>query len=498
MKICLEETKRISNSSNSSFGTKELNEGKVVVLIDALDEIANDNDREGIVKKIVEFHNSYPNCKLILTSRDYAFLTKIPDIKRFSIFNLSPISYKEVDQILKRFEKKQALTKETSKEIMRRLQEIHGMELNPLLVTIFAATSDYNRKDIPANITELFKKFTEMMLGRWDEEKGLSQQFHAPLKDFILCQIAFEMHRRKTTNMDLDEFKLILEKELSSRGHTANIDQLTEEILMRSNLFRIIQNRIEFRHHLLQEFFAGRGIPGSQYLKSIVYDLWWQRAIVFYFGENPEDSEGLNDIVKFLNISSIEDNFTASLTLGLALQTAYLVIVEDKINLFDKVVKGIAAAKEQMIEKVLKGKYPLTKFITYYLLGRDSVACSFIESNVEKLIDQFKILKPSPDEEEIFIFWLIVGLIEAGSISRAEQLVKKYKPKDNGLLLAIHLGCFLVSNLRVTTKEEKKISENIMHLLDERIKGLREQLLSEFKSELLEIRMGSVVAIDKE
>lgn len=496
--ICLDETKRITNSPTSSFGTKELNEGRVLVLIDALDEIANIIDQEVIVKKIIEFHNNYPNCKIVLTSRNESFLNKIPDIQKFSVFNISPISYKEVDQILKRFEKKQALTKESSKEIMRRLQDIHGMELNPLLVTIFAATSDYSRKDIPANITELFKKFTEMMLGRWDERKGLSQQFHAPLKDFILCQIAFEMHRRKTTHMELNEFKSILEKELRIRGHEADVNQLTEEILSRSNLFRIIQNRIEFRHHLLQEFFAGRGIPSSEYLQSIVYDLWWQRAIVFYFGENPQDSKGLNDIAKFLNTSSIEDNFTASLTLGLALQAAYLVIVEDKIDLLDKVIHGISVAKDEVIEKVLEGDYPLRKFITYYLIGRDSVACSFIESNIEKLMDQFKLRNPSEDEEEIFTFWLIVGLIESGSIIKAEQLIKKYRPKDNRLLLAIHLGCFLVANLRVTTKNEKKVAENIMHHLGDRIKGLREKFLNEFKSELLELRKGSVVAIDKE
>ena len=172
-----QETKRITSSSISSFGTKELNDGKVVVLIDALDEIANDDDREGIVKKIIEFNLNYPNCKLILTSRNYSFLNKIPEIKKFVVYSISPISYKEVDQILKRFEKKEALTKENSKELMRRLQEIHGMGLNPLLVTIFAATSDYNRKDIPANITELFKKFTEMMLGRWDERRVFLNNF---------------------------------------------------------------------------------------------------------------------------------------------------------------------------------------------------------------------------------------------------------------------------------------------------------------------------------
>ena len=139
--------------------------------------------------------------------------------------------------------------------------------------------------------------------------------------------------------MELIEFKSISEKELGSRGHSADVSQLSDEILNRSNLFRVIQSRIEFRHLLLQEFFAGRGIPSSEYLRSIVYDIWWQRAIVFYFGDNPDDSEGLKDIIKFLNLSSIEESFTASLTLGLALQAAYLVKIEDQ-NLICLIMSG--------------------------------------------------------------------------------------------------------------------------------------------------------------
>lgn len=496
VEICIEETKRITNSINPSISNDNLKNGDVIILIDALDEVSCDEDREIVLKKILDFSNNYSKCKVVITSRNIPFLSKNEEMKKILSYSISPINFTDIDRILKRFEKKQALTKEGAKEIMRRLQQIHGMELNPLLVTIFAATSDYNRKDIPANITELFKKFTEMMLGRWDEAKKLEQQYHAPLKDFLLCKIAFEMHSRKNTSILISEFKYFIKKELISRGHKGNVDQLTDEILNRSNLFRFQDDKIEFRHFLLQEFFAGRGIPSKDYLKTIIYDLWWQRAIVFYFGQNPDESTGLVEIMECSTISSRKDIFTASLTIGLALQAAYLIKIDIKSKLLESVIRGISLGKDDVVIKIGRNNHPLMNFISYYLIGRDSVACNFLSEQVDDIITNFNNLNPSKDEYEVFMFWLIIGLIESGALDVAENYVKKFKPKDARFLLAIHLGCFLTHNLRITSKESKRIAENIMRRLEERITKLREEFLEEYKSELIELKMGEIVAIE--
>lgn len=496
VEICMDETKRITSSTNPSFSNDNLNNGDVIILIDALDEVPCDESREIVIGKAIEFNNNYPNCKLIFTSRKISFLNRNESMKKLLSYSISPINFTDIDRILKRFEKKHTLTKEEAKEVMRRLQQIHGMELNPLLVTIFAATSDYNRKDIPANITELFKKFTEMMLGRWDEAKKLEQQYHAPLKDFLLCKIAFEMHRRKNTFMFVREFREFIERELISRGHKGNVDQLTDEILNRSNLFRFQDDKIEFRHFLLQEFFAGRGIPSKDYLKSIVYDLWWQRAIVFYFGQNPEDATGLIEIMEYSDISTSKDIFTASLTVGLALQAAYLVKLDTKTSLIEKVIKGISLGKDEVVIKLGNNNHPLMNFIAYYLLGRDSVACNFLAEQADELISNFKEMKPNDEEYEVFMFWLIIGLIESGALDIAEHFVKTFRPNDTRFLLAIHLGCFITYNLRITSKELKKNAENIMKRLEERITKLRQEFLEEYKTELLELKMGEIVAIE--
>ena len=213
VEICYEETRRLLSSPAECFSINDLQEGKVMVFIDALDEISSDASRKAVLNAIEEFSNLYPKCKVLLTSREHpSLLTSDAESdsgKEYITYFISPIDLSQASQLVDKLRRQQNLSSENSKEIIRRLQQIHGMELNPLLVTVFVATSDYSKQDIPANISELFKKYTEMMLGRWDQNKGLAQQYQAPLKDFIITKVAYEMHRREVTNIKLEEFNEI-------------------------------------------------------------------------------------------------------------------------------------------------------------------------------------------------------------------------------------------------------------------------------------------------
>lgn len=498
VEICVDATKAITHSNKGSFTTSDLQAGRVVILVDALDELGSADSRAAVLRLIDEFHQLYPHCRIVVTSRDYTFVKSLRELQTFEKYWLSPISYSEAAQILKNLQKGKGLPQESSQEILRRLQEVHGMDLNPLLVTVFAATSDHSRQDIPANITELFKKFTELMLGRWDASKGISQQYHAPLKDFILAKIAFEMHHRRTTSIDISEFKSIIETELTARGYKADIAQILEEILDRSGLFRTVGSMVEFRHLLLQEFFAGRGIPTAEFLDSIIFSEWWQRAIIFHFGENPGDGKGLERMIRSASLRPIREAYQAALTIGFALQACYLVQVTEKIGILKWVISTLGNARDEfLLVTDPDGKFPLTKFLAYYLFGRDSVALSVLDQHLDEIGQIISEPGLSDDQREIRSFWIIIGLIEAGSLEKAEKLVKESKLiTDDRLLLAVHLGCFLIQHLKVSTKEQRTIAKRLSESLQERVNRLRVRLLQEIQSELLEIRFGQIKAIE--
>ena len=487
---------KLSSTNSPPFDVHDLSKGLVAVFVDGLDEIASLNDKKMVIDRLIEFTSHYPGCKVVLTSRHYTWLADLEGIHSFERFNISPIDWQETSKIIRRINKNKRLPEGKTKELLRRLQDVHGMALNPLLVTVFVASSEYTRTDIPANITELFKKFTEMMLGRWDASKGFSEQYQAPLKDFLLSLIAVRMHRRQVISIPLGELDDVLRKALKDRGVAlTDLDRLLDEIVNRSGLFRVVDgDQVQFSHFLLQEFFAGRGLEEDE-IYDLMNDQWWQRCLVFYFGENPGKHKVLEGLTSHLSFHREADLAQSSLALGLALQACYLVTVEKKGELLAKIINGLSRASFEMFGADTKSSTrPLLDFVQAYAIGRDAVACDVFKTGLNHLGSCLESL--SEEEHADFTeYWQIVGLIECGCMDEAINRTKKFNPSDTRLLLTLHLGAYLHIHLRVATRSEKKKAKAICALLDPKVNLLRKQILNEFKSYILEIRKGELRAL---
>lgn len=489
-------TKKISSQRKATLKTTDLNGGNLLLCIDALDELADCEAQEDVVARIVKFHNRYPTCKIMVTSREYGFIKKIENLSKFTEFRISPMSYKEAGKILQRLSKKDKLPTARSQEFLRRLQDVHGMDLSPLLVTVFAASSEYSRQDIPANITELFKKFTEMMLGRWDVRKGLALQYQAPLKDFVLTRVGFEMHRRKETSIGIDEFQKLVAHELSIRGYKADVGTLTDEILHRSGLFRILDDKVEFRHLMLQEFFAGRGLPSPDLVEDLISKDWWRRALVFHFGQNPGESRLLQQLTERIIAKTPPEIFCSAVTLGLALQASYLIETRKKKDILIWLINELSEMLQHYDRDIVVGAaFPLHAFLGYYLLARDSVAMSALDKCKDAVLEETLEAANSDRSRDLCRFWIIAGLIEIGALDAAAKLLRNFTPTDKRLYLGIHLSAFLFYHVRVTSKDERHLALTICDQVQRHLPELRKQLLKEFTSELLEVRKGEVKAL---
>jgi energy-coupling factor transporter ATP-binding protein EcfA2 len=491
-------TRQVSGASRPCFTHDDLAAGRTFLLIDALDEVPALTEKESLLERVNLFAERYPRVQIILTSRPYQFVNEIPALSRYLRFEISPIGWREARRILRSLQKGKRLPLENGQELLRRLQQVHGIELNPLLVTVFAATAEYSRQDIPANITELFKKFTELLLGRWDENKGLNQQYQAPLKDFLITRIAFDMHRDRQTRISLKEFARRIAKELVKRGHESSQKIITEEIVFRSGLFRVISEQVEFRHHLLQEFFAGRGIDDPQDIELLIADEWWQRPIVFYFGEHPDTAGDLVALAEKVEGGSATTIYESARTIGLSLQACYLSEVTQKIDLWKQVATLISSTRDDMVATDHWERYPLSGFLAFFMFARDALALSNIRDSVSELRDwaRQRTSASSSDQQEIRTFWLIVGLIELGEVEMAQDLISVFKPSDPRHLVALHLGAHLAEHVRALGHKEKRVAARICNTLDPAVEPFREQIVKELGSQLLEVRRGAIMSVE--
>jgi hypothetical protein len=187
--------------------------------------------------------------------------------------------------------------------------------------------------------------------------------------------------------------------------------------------------------------------------------------------------------------------YKAAVTIGLAIQACYLAKVSEKTSSMEAVIASLAKAQDGFVSELTRQNpaLPLSAFLSYYIFARDSVACEQIKTQIETSARE--LLEKNDAESELKAFWNIVSLLESGSLAQAEILIKSFKPKDLKLLMALHLGCFLIEKLRITSQDEARIAGRICEFLSPKTSVLRESVMKEMKSILIEARKGKLHAL---
>ena len=481
------------------FTADELADGKVAVLVDAMDEVRA-TDHDAVLEKIVAFHREYPKCLIVLTSREYKSILDLGQIGRFTHYRIMPVVLKDAEAVIDRAIEKRNVAKGIVQATLRKLNDTFGMSLSPMIITIFLSSSDFKTEDIPPNIAEIFKKFTEQMIGRWDESKGLHQQYEANTKDFLLRRIAFAMHVKRERSMPIADVRRIFGEELSKRDLSIESDAVFDEIVYRSGLLRNDGHSIEWRHHLLQEYFAGRGIPDLEFLKHHVHDEWWRSAIVFYFGDKPEAFSQLWEAVVHARELPPASRFDAAVTLGTATQACYLAETEQKAKSLRWVIETFAStlgAFRQQLEAGDLGAKSLMSLCTALMIARDAIATGTLArvSTDAGEVNGEAILAFDEADSERMMAWKIVGLLEAGSFAEASSYLARFNTSDRELIFILHLSVSWVLFIQPVSSVDRRKLQTYLDRTEEVIDDMRAALFTELKTVLFEIRSGKLTPV---
>lgn len=486
LRECVEESvRRVLGESESGLSDDDFSAGRIVVLIDALDELADRAGFEHVLSLSDEFVKLFPSCRVVLTSRPLMVVRDFASKRSLPVFQISEFNLKQASSLVRRsMEGDQS----SAIEVLRRLQEVHGMKLNPLLVTLFASTPNFQSSDIPPNITQIFKKFTSMMLGLWDQNKGLTQQFEWDVKHRILSAVAWDWHSARVTEVTYDEFVKTASTILAKKGYKEKTEAFIAELL---SCGLIVQdgNYVSFRHLLLQEYFAGSRSLSESELSEMLNDSWWRNVIVFNYGSRPEDGDQLLTWLPMGVKGESLDTYESLITLGLALQACYMTDVQTKKDLFGKLLGAFSDLYAGVLRRSEDGSdFPLSAFIFHFLESRCAVS--------SELVLEATIPEIPESSREYFEFLMYTGAIESGQIERVKQQVENFDPEDKRLLLGLHLLAFFVQKLRVATKSERISASSISASIAPKISPLIQQALREFNGMVLEYQQGKIRVLD--
>lgn len=503
------EIRRLSSNfasvSESLFRDEDLDRGRVVLLVDGLDEVTDGDRRKQIGDAVKEFCSRFRRCSVVVTSRPDVDTERGFRASGIEAYNIAPISWNQVEKIVQRVLKSRPLSgtqlesvRKGTQQVLRQIEEVHGFQLTPLLATVYAAAADYSRSDVPANVTELFKKYVDLMLGRWDERKGLKQQFHAPLKDFILQRVAYRMHLDRAVYVSRKQFSGMVTELLEERGHRLETPEIEDELLRRSRLLITRGEEVGFSHLLLQEFFAGRSIPEER-IVGYIDDSWWTKPIVFFYGDRADRATHLREVQQIL-LRGKTPCIVSHRAVGLAMQASYLSLVKDRLDIWMTMTRALSEHIHYEITNPNGNRqFPIMEITFAYIKLRDAVPFSGLSDPLvrRQILDTIRESGTgnASNVDEAMRFWFVVALLETGLGKEAAEALESWTFTESKYYFWICMGAFFIERIVPVGQEQKEFAKGIRQKYMERVASMKREFIREHRTLLLERRGDRIVSL---
>jgi hypothetical protein len=258
--------------------------GKVLLLVDGLDEISDPGDRAAFVCTIRMALQAYPNVAAVITSREAGYrhvaahLASMCTMAKLSPFNDADVKRLTVAwhrEVVGEAEKVKADAEQLAETIVRN-DRIRPLAVNPLLLTTLLLVRRWVGS-LPTRRAVLYAKAVEVLLMTWNTEG------HEPIPDEEalpqLCYVASSMMlaglqkvSRPRLSELLREARQALPTELGYVKGT--VDEFIHRVEDRSSLLMMsgldvehgrLVEFFEFRHLTFQEFLTARGMVAGWY-----------------------------------------------------------------------------------------------------------------------------------------------------------------------------------------------------------------------------------------
>jgi hypothetical protein len=301
------------------FG-KRLRQGKCLVMLDGLDEVPDDDQRQKVSEWVSEQINEYRDTPFILTSRPEGY--KKARLRDVAELEVQPFNREQRNQFIndwylhrkqKDFENKVDLgvrdsAMQQAKNLIEQIDASPSLRLmarNPLLLNMIAITHEKNLT-LSTKPVDLYKEICRVLLAGRQRATGSLTLLSAEQKQIVLESLALELMQQNLLAFTLDESstrkhtfkqaKSLIQENLDTFPHQKITPEefiKKDDIGVRELLSEREQEEIyEFAHKTFQEYLAAVAIKKlSQTQKEELLQKvfaneqtlsWWRETIRFY------------------------------------------------------------------------------------------------------------------------------------------------------------------------------------------------------------------------
>ncbi|MBS3667472.1 NACHT domain-containing protein [Vreelandella boliviensis] len=331
----------------------------------------------------------------------------------------------------------------------------------PISAILLARILNENVQEIPSTMTDLYAKYMELVLGRWDMQKGLQSQIEYDVINNVVINIAIFSLENNVGEVPLGDVFAIYESYVSSRKFNIDTQLLYSRLLENKEVF--YHNRVKgvlaFRHRTFAEYFYAQGMvrDNSAVIDMKTYELYWSSSYFFYFGLKRDCPQ----LIKALDSIESHDErfmFLKLLNHGQFLLAAYLTPYEDIARSLSKAFKDASFFHSDLVD--LNIESPLQQLsklqitmLTSRLLSMAYGYDFFLDAIKEEALNVYSTPCKS-DEDMQLLFFLNTVLIFSDEVDAYDYMLKEY-PNTIPLILQTAMLENTSDNKKLTLLLEK-------------------------------------------
>jgi len=268
-----------------------------LLLLDGLDEVPDANQRRAQIKQAIEgFAASFPKCRILVTSRTYAYQKQDWRLNNFSESLLAPFSKGQIHSFVERWYAHIGLLRrmdaddakgraELLKRAIANSDRLLGLAERPLLLTLMASLHAWRGGSLPEKREELYADAVDLLLDWWESPKtvrdargelvirqpSLAEWLKVDRQKVrvLLEELAFKAHAAQTEltgTADISEADLVSGLMRLSQNPDVNPRQLVDYLSLRAGL--LIPRGVgifTFPHRTFQEYLAACHLTDHDY-----------------------------------------------------------------------------------------------------------------------------------------------------------------------------------------------------------------------------------------
>jgi formylglycine-generating enzyme required for sulfatase activity/energy-coupling factor transporter ATP-binding protein EcfA2 len=282
---------------------RELKENGGLILLDGLDEVPEANDRRVQLKQIIEdFKATFDKCRILVTSRTYAYEKQDFQISGMKPAVLAVFSSGQmrrfVDQWYDHLAERQYMNRDNARgnaQILKQAifgnERIRELSERPLLLTLMASLHAWRGGSLPENREELYADAVDLLLDLWEQPKivkdtdgnilhsepGFMEWLNTDRSKMrqMLNSLAYQVHASQPELMgtaDIPEKVLISEMiDLSEANRDIRYNLLVDFLTDRAGI--LISRGIKvytFPHRTFQEYLSACYLTDEDFPEQIV------------------------------------------------------------------------------------------------------------------------------------------------------------------------------------------------------------------------------------